>query len=163
SHCRDVVAAVSRAGGFGVLGALAFTPDELDVELAWIDDHVEGKPYGVDLVMPAKYVGAGGKQPSEAELAAMIPQEHRDFRERVLPEHSVAPRPREHEGPMKAAGLGADVQATTAVEIALKHPTKLLVNALGPPPKDVVDTAHEHGVLVGALVGSPRHAVKQVD
>ena len=60
SHCRDVVAAVSRAGGYGVLGALAYTPDQLEIELNWIDEHVEGKPYGVDIVMPAKYVGKGG-------------------------------------------------------------------------------------------------------
>src|SRR5579864_8187652 len=89
SHCRDVVAAVSRAGGFGVLGALAFSPDELEVELAWIDEHVEGRPYGVDLVMPASYVGAGGRQPSEAELTAMIPAEHRAFVDTLLAEHQV--------------------------------------------------------------------------
>src|ERR687896_2690847 len=58
SHCRDVVAAVSRAGGMGVLGALYFTPEELELELKWIDEHVGGKPYGVDVVMPAKYEGA---------------------------------------------------------------------------------------------------------
>ena len=60
SHCRDVIAAVSRAGGFGVLGALAFTPEELEIELNWIDEHVDGKPYGVDIVMPMKYMGKGG-------------------------------------------------------------------------------------------------------
>src|ERR1700747_1224562 len=52
SHCRDVVASVSRAGGFGVLGATAFTPDQLDLELKWIDDHIDGKPYGVDVLIP---------------------------------------------------------------------------------------------------------------
>ena len=82
SHCRDVVAAVSRAGGLGVLGALAFTPEELEIELKWIDDNIDGKPYGVDLVMPANYIGKGGKQPSEDELRAMIPQEHWDFLEK---------------------------------------------------------------------------------
>nr|BFE86859.1 hypothetical protein GCM10020093_094600 [Planobispora longispora] len=58
SHCRDVVAAVSRAGGMGVLGALYFSPEELEMELKWIDDHVDGRPYGVDVVMPASYAGA---------------------------------------------------------------------------------------------------------
>src|SRR5439155_9152630 len=59
SHCRDVVAAVSRAGGLGVLGALAFpSPEQLEVELRWIDEHVGGKPYGVDVVMPESYAGA---------------------------------------------------------------------------------------------------------
>jgi NAD(P)H-dependent flavin oxidoreductase YrpB (nitropropane dioxygenase family) len=164
SHCRDVVAAVSRAGGLGVLGALAFTPAELEVELNWIDDHVDGKPYGVDLVMPANYVGAGGKQPSAEELSAMIPEGHKQFVEQILQEHHVPPLPAEvAQGRAIAAGLGVDEQATGAVDVALKHPSKLLVNALGPPPKDVVDRAHDHGVLVAALVGSKVHAQKQVD
>lgn len=164
SHCRDVVAAVSRAGGFGVLGALAFTPEELEIELAWIDDHIEGKPYGVDLVMPANYVGKGGVQPSADELRAMIPQEHWDFVEKICERHGIPPLPADYDERARAAGLGVDDQATRAVEIALKHgQVKLLVNALGPPPKEVVDTAHDHGVLVAALVGSKRHAEKQVE
>jgi NAD(P)H-dependent flavin oxidoreductase YrpB (nitropropane dioxygenase family) len=163
SHCRDVVAAVSRAGGFGVLGALAYTPAELEIELKWIDDHIDGKPYGVDLVMPAKYVGAGGKQPSATELAAMIPDGHRVFVEKVLDEHGVPPLPPDPNRRAIAAGLGVDDQAAGSVDVALNHPTKLLVNALGPPPKEVVDRAHDHGVLVAALVGSKVHAQKQVE
>ena len=57
SHCRDVVAAVSKAGGFGVLGAVAFSPEQLETELDWIDAHVGDRPYGVDIIVPAKYVG----------------------------------------------------------------------------------------------------------
>jgi NAD(P)H-dependent flavin oxidoreductase YrpB (nitropropane dioxygenase family) len=163
SHCRDVVAAVTRSGGFGVLGALAFTPEELEIELAWIDDHVDGKPYGVDLVMPANYVGKGGKQPDEHELRAMIPQEYWDYVDAILAEYDIPQLPEDYHERARAAGLGVDDQATRAVEVALKHPIKLLVNALGPPPKEVVDTAHEHGVLVAALVGNKRHAEKQVE
>jgi NAD(P)H-dependent flavin oxidoreductase YrpB (nitropropane dioxygenase family) len=164
SHCRDVVAAVSRAGGLGVLGALAFTPEELEVELKWIDDNIEGKPYGVDLVMPANYVGKGGKQPDEAELRAMIPQEHWDYVEKILADYDVPPLPDDFNERARAAGLGVDDQATRAVDVALAHDgVKLLVNALGPPPKEVVDKAHEHGVLVAALIGNKHHAQKQVD
>lgn len=164
SHCRDVVAAVSRAGGFGVLGALAYTPEELEIELKWIDDHVEGKPYGVDLVMPANYVGKGGKQPSAEELRAMIPQEHWDFVDSILGEFDIPPLPDDYDERARAAGLGVDDQATRAVDVTLQHDgVKLLVNALGPPPKEVVDRAHEHGILVAALVGSKRHAEKQVE
>ena len=97
SHCRDVVAAVSRAGGMGVLGALYFTPEELEIELKWIDEHVDGKPYGVDLVMPAKLLELPrrGHRPAELErqLEAMITQEHRDWVEKVLAEHDVPPLP----------------------------------------------------------------------
>ena len=77
SHCRDVVAAVTNAGGFGVLGALAFSPEQLDMELKWIDEHVGGKPYGVDIVIPAKYVGRNEGDIQKTDLQGMIPEEHR--------------------------------------------------------------------------------------
>jgi NAD(P)H-dependent flavin oxidoreductase YrpB (nitropropane dioxygenase family) len=165
SHCRDVVAAVSKAGGLGVLGALAYSPDQLEIELNWIDEHVDGRPYGVDIVMPAKYVGkGGGAEASLTSLESMIPAEHRQFVEHLLDEYHVAPMPEDLEGaPVKAAGLGVDEEGPGQVEVSLAHPgVKLLVNALGPPPKDVVDQAHEHGLLVGALVGSRQHAERQV-
>jgi NAD(P)H-dependent flavin oxidoreductase YrpB (nitropropane dioxygenase family) len=94
SHCRDVVAAVSKAGGLGVLGALAFSPEQLEIELKWIDEHVDGKPYGVDVVMPASYAGAGDLDPDTMadQLAAMIPDEHKQFIEQVLDEYDVPAR-----------------------------------------------------------------------
>src|ERR1700716_3226374 len=96
SHCRDVIAAVSRAGGFGVLGALAFTPEELEIELNWIDEDVDAKPYGVDIVMPMKYMGKGGGDEADfSNLDAMIPQEHRDFVEQLLDRHHVPELPQE--------------------------------------------------------------------
>lgn len=44
THCRDVVVAVSKAGGFGVLGAVGFTPEQLEIELNWIDEHIGDHP-----------------------------------------------------------------------------------------------------------------------
>ncbi len=80
SHCRDVVAAVSRAGGFGVLGALAFSTEQLEIELNWIDEHVDGKPYGVDIVMPATIAGrrplvAEEHDPAAAQAVRRRPDE----------------------------------------------------------------------------------------
>ena len=164
SHCRDVVAAVSRAGGYGVLGALAYSPDQLEIELTWIDEHVDGKPYGVDIVMPAKYVGkGGGDEASVASLDALIPDEHKRFVEDLLAEHDVPPLPEDLAGATpKAAGLNVDAEGPGQVEVSLAHGASMLVNALGPPPPDVIETAHEHGVLVGGLVGSKQHAERQV-
>ena len=165
SHTRDVVAAVSKAGGLGVLGALAFSPDQLELELRWIDEHVDGRPYGVDVVMPASYAGAGGEldpERMETQLADMIPQEHKDFIERVLAEHHVPPLGDDEEVGSGLLGWTHE-GARPQVEIALAHPIRLLVNALGPPPKDVVDLAHEQGVKVAALVGSLAQAERQVN
>jgi NAD(P)H-dependent flavin oxidoreductase YrpB (nitropropane dioxygenase family) len=163
SHCRDVVAAVSRAGGFGVLGALAFSPDQLEIELKWIDEHVDGKPYGVDVVMPAKYAGAGELDPERMgeQLGEMIPQQHRQWLDKLLDEYHVPELPEEE----RTEGLLGWVheKGREQVEIALGHPIKLLANALGPPPKDVVDLAHEHGVKVAALSGSVQQAERHVN
>jgi NAD(P)H-dependent flavin oxidoreductase YrpB (nitropropane dioxygenase family) len=162
SHCRDVVAAVSRAGGMGVLGALYFTPEELELELKWIDEHAGGRPYGVDVVMPATYEGADLGDAGElmAKLQGMIPEAHRRFVDELLAEHGVEPLSDEGAGRYL---LGwTDVTARPQVEVALKHPIALLANALGPPPADVVEQAHEHGVRVAGLASSARHARKQV-
>jgi NAD(P)H-dependent flavin oxidoreductase YrpB (nitropropane dioxygenase family) len=163
SHCRDVVAAVSKAGGMGVLGALAYTPEELEMELKWIDDHVDGKPYGVDVVMPASYEGAEFA-PEEllGRLQAMIPEGHRQFVEDLLTGHGVPPLSADAEAGKKLLGW-TDATARPQVEVALRHPIALLANALGPPPRDVVDLAHSHGVKVAALASTPRHALKQVE
>jgi NAD(P)H-dependent flavin oxidoreductase YrpB (nitropropane dioxygenase family) len=164
SHCRDVVAAVTRAGGMGVLGALYFTPEELEIELNWIDEHCDGKPYGVDLVMPAKVQLPEGVKADdlEGQLEDMITQEHRDFVEKVLAEYDVPPLPDDVQRGHHLLGW-TDATARPQIDVALQHSPALLVNALGPPPKDVVDTAHEHGIKVAALASSPRHARKHVD
>lgn len=160
SHCRDVVAAVSKAGGFGVLGALAFTPEQLEIELAWIDAHVDGKPYGVDVVMPAKYEGSDQGGVTKEALEGMISEKHREFVTQLLARFQVPALP---EGEKIESLLGwSDAGGRGHVEVALNHPIKLLVNALGPPPKDVIAQAHAHGVKVAALVGTVAQALKQV-
>ncbi len=171
SHCRDVVAAVTNAGGMGVLGALAFTPDELEQELTWIDEHVGGKPYGVDVVMPVKTVDrdAGIDDVSDigAKLREHIPQTHWDYVDKVLADHGVDVEARS--GELAAgSGLSAGVLGWTAatgspqIDIALQHPISLLASALGPPPKAAIDQAHEQGVKVAALIGRVEQAVRDV-
>src|SRR6266511_451300 len=97
SHCRDVVAAVTNAGGLGVLGAVAFEPEALEVELAWLDEHVGDRPYGVDIVIPSKYEGMGIEDMSpdelEAELKKHVPNEHREFAAKILADHGVPDLP----------------------------------------------------------------------
>ena len=160
SHCRDVVVEVSRAGGMGVLGANRFSPEQLELELRWIDDHIEGKPYGVDVIMPAKYVGKETEDPEHgvdvAALQKMVPQGHRDFVEKLLEEYQVPHLP----PGLETVALG-ETRGRAHLEVAFAHPIALIANALGPPPKDVVEFAHERGLTVAGLAGSVRHAIKQ--
>ncbi len=174
SHCRDVVAAVTNAGGFGVLGALAFSPEQLELELRWIDEHVDGKPYGVDTVMPMSYEGKErglGQADESGEVDAsvfrdLIPQATKDWIERVLEEYEVPPlgdAPEEATSAGNSGLLGwTEGGGRNHVDVALRHEgVKLLVNALGPPPKDIIELAHAHGVKVAALTGAVEHAQRQ--
>ena len=157
TRAKEVVVEVSKVGGMGVFGAIAFAVDELEPELEWIDQHIDGRPYGVDVVMPAGIVDA-----APPDLESMIPERHRAFVEDVLARYHVPALPESDE---EWNGLLAWVhnQARSQVDIALSHPIKLLANALGPPPADVVEKAHAHIVLVAALIGKAEHAQRQVE
>ena len=161
SHCRDVVAAVSKAGGFGVLGAVGFPPEQLEVECAWIDEHAGGRPYGVDIVIPGKYEGMGELDPKklEADLLAAIPEQHRKFADALLEKHGVPKLP-PGEKPVGDGLLGwTAATATPQVEVALRHErVRLIANALGTPPADVIERVHSTGRLMAALCGSAKQA-----
>ncbi|BCM72364.1 MULTISPECIES: NAD(P)H-dependent flavin oxidoreductase [Streptomyces] len=151
-----VAAAISRAGGFGVLGAVRYTaPDDLKRDLDWLDAHAGGRPYGLDVVMPAKKV----EGVSEADVEAMIPEEHRRFVRDTLAAHGV-PELAEGEAPGWRITGWMEQVARTQLDVAFDYPIRLLANALGSPPADVVTRAHDRDVLVAALAGSARHARK---
>jgi NAD(P)H-dependent flavin oxidoreductase YrpB (nitropropane dioxygenase family) len=163
SHCRDVVAAVSKAGGLGVFGAVAFSAEDLEVELRWLDEHVGDRPYGVDIVIPSRYEGMGIEDMTptelEAEMRTHVPDGHRVFADKILADHGVPPLP---EGEKHHELLGwTAVTAAPQVEVILRHDkASLVANALGTPPADVVAQIQSTGRLVGALCGSVRHALK---
>ena len=162
THCRDVVAAVSKAGGMGVLGAVGFSPEQLEMELDWIDDNVGGKPYGVDTVMPQKSVDVEGGDAKEmlAQIKSMIDANHWRYVDELMERFDLPDLP---EGTEVGGVLGwTDEVAHRQVEIALSHPISLIANALGSPPKDVIDQAHAHGVKVAALAGKAVHAERHV-
>ncbi len=166
SHCRDVVAAVSRAGGFGVLGATAFTLDQLELELKWIDDHIDGKPYGVDVLIPENLAVKYDKGVTTQSLVEHIPQQHKDFVRDLLSRHGIEPSQAIEEGRVRSPDAPVPFQpeyALKLLEVAFNHPIKLIANALGVPPQAMIDMGHQHRVPVAALVGAPEHAVRQVN
>jgi NAD(P)H-dependent flavin oxidoreductase YrpB (nitropropane dioxygenase family) len=163
SHARDVVVAVSKAGGMGVLGAINLSPAELDAELSWIDAHIDGMPYGVDLIVPNKFEGKG-EDVSNAQLLAALPDAHKAFAAKVLADYGIS-----------ADGIEEDRArhlffrrnltpegAAEVLKVAFSHPIALVANALGVPPQVMLDLGRQHGVAVAALVGAKEHALRQV-
>ena len=166
SHCRDVVAAVTKAGGMGVLGATNLSGEELEIELNWIDSQVNGLPYGVDLIVPNNFVGKGENLTDE-QMLEKIPQSHKDFANSILEKHGIKVDPEELDSDrVNHLRFGKNMTpegASESLRVAFNHPIKMIVNALGMPPKEMVDMAKERNVLVGALVGAKKHAINQVN
>jgi NAD(P)H-dependent flavin oxidoreductase YrpB (nitropropane dioxygenase family) len=161
SRTPAVVAAVSRAGGLGVLGAVAYDTDQLKEHLDWIADNTGGRPWGVDVVMPASHAGADGAAVTESDFAAMIPARTKAFVADLLQQHGIPELPKD-EGAWHSLLAWTEEQTRPQVELAISYDIALLANALGPPPQDIVASAHDKGILVAALTGSVRHAQKQI-
>ena len=162
THCRDVVVAVSKAGGFGVLGVVGFSIEQLEIELDWIDDNIGDAPYGVDIVLPNKYEGEGEMDIGKLtqNLKDMIPKEHLDFTKKLLDENNV---PELSEDVSLESGLLGWTEATAIpqIDVILEHPkVRLVANALGTPPVDIIEKIHSHDKLVAALCGTPSQAAR---
>jgi NAD(P)H-dependent flavin oxidoreductase YrpB (nitropropane dioxygenase family) len=162
SHCRDVVAAVTKAGGFGVLGAVAYAPEHLEIALTWLDDHVGDRPYGVDVIVPARYVGDESGGISTKQAGALIPKEHRDFLTGLLERYGIS----RHDDPGRGGSerpMPFSTQSThELLNVVWRHrKVRLIANALGPAPDYLVADGHARGIVVASLVGTVDHALRQ--
>lgn len=161
SHCRDVVVEVSKAGGLGVLGVARMAPERLREELRWIDAHIGGRPYGIDVLMPSSYEDFGDLKFAPTRL---LPKEHLDFVHRLLDDAGVPALPADEAERIERELVGSFTftpkESEQMIEIALEHPIRLIVNALGSPPPALVERAHARGIRVAAMAGAPRHALR---
>lgn len=170
SHCRDVVAAVSKAGGLGVLGAVSHTPEQLEIDLDWIEDEIGDRPYGVDLIVPAKYAGDEGGGYTMDDIRRLIPPEAKAFVDDILRRYEVPELPADDDdtrtnanrrssgsAPFSAASAGPQL------DITLAHRTAFVANALGPPPQFMIDQVKSAGRVMGALAGRAAHAQRHVN
>jgi NAD(P)H-dependent flavin oxidoreductase YrpB (nitropropane dioxygenase family) len=162
THCRDVVVEVSKAGGIGVLGAAGYNAETLEIELAWIDEHIDGMPYGVDLIAPTS-MAVTDDNSSPEQILDMVPDEHRHFAAGILARHDIDTADVYQGQRGGAGGFLTSGKAANIIDVAFSHPIKLIANALGVPPRYMLEMGKERGVAVAALVGAKEHATKQVE
>jgi NAD(P)H-dependent flavin oxidoreductase YrpB (nitropropane dioxygenase family) len=163
SHCRDVVVAVTNAGGLGVLGELARTPDQIAQDIKWIRERVGDKPFGIDLVFPASVPPSANLE----DLAAQIPDEHRAFIQSLRDRYNLPPpahRPENTENGLGSArgGLFSQEHGRRQLDVALEERVPLLASGLG-SPAFVVEAAHARGIKVAGLIGRTRQARREVE
>jgi len=161
SHCRDVVAAVTNAGGFGVLGAVAHSPDQLEIDLTWIEEQVHGRPYGLDLLLPQKYAGADEGGIDRESVRQLLPPEQQEFVDDILRRYGVPELDEETKNLIWGRGGTLSISPKgyePLLDITFAHQVRLVASALGPPPPALIERAHGSDVLVAALAGTRTHA-----
>ena len=166
SHCRDVVVEVTKAGGYGVLGAATFSPAQLEAELRWIDQHVGGRNYGVDVIIPTQYDKEA--ETTLEDIETLIPQEHRDFMDNILAQSGVPQLPpddrkRIHREIIDGRGNMTPDGARRLLAVAFQHrQVNMVVSALGSPPPDVIADLKARNIVIGAMCGKAAHAARHM-
>ncbi|HJN92003.1 MAG TPA: nitronate monooxygenase family protein [Dehalococcoidia bacterium] len=161
THCKDVAAAVSNAGGVGVLGELGRTPDEIVEDIAWLRERVGDKPFGIDLVFPASIPASTMNM---EDLEAQIPQEHREFVSDLMTRHDIpaATQPPAG-GPMSGmVGMLSQENARKQLDAAIETNVPIIASGLG-SPAFAVEAAHARGIKLMGLIGRVRQAQREVD
>jgi len=156
THCKDVAVAVINSGGFAVLGEAMHTPDDIAADIQWIRDRVDGKPFGIDLVLPASVPAAA----SLDELLEKIPEEHNSFAKHIKEKYDV-PDPKEAIALHQWGGLNQEL-GRAQLDVLLDERVPLIASGLG-SPAFILDAAHERDMLVFGLVGKARQAKRQLE
>ena len=155
AHTKDVIVAVTNAGGIGVLGGVGRTPAELRSDIRWIKERVRDKPFGVDLLVPASFV-----EGNREDLEELIPQAHRDFLENLRSENGISEAKPRREGGTGSPNLLRE--ARESLEVVFEEKVPIFASGLG-SPAFILEEAHAAGTRVWGLVGLPRQARRQVE
>ena len=155
-HTKEVVAAVTNAGGIGVLGTTQLLKDEFRRDVRWICDQVGDKPFGIDTLLPATF-----QEGNVEDLEAMIPQEHRDFVERLQLDNEI---PDPSTPPPWQPSVGADLlqRARDHIDVTLEERVPIFASGLGNPAV-ILDRAHAAGTKVWGLIGMTRQARREFE
>ena len=166
----ELVAAVSEAGGMGVVGGSGLTPDDLRSQIRETRKLTD-KPIGVDLILPAKVAVGAGNTRSEVrtQLKTNFPQQVA-FVEKLMAQHGLEQTELDNEFVVantsgdrgEPPGSNQRNMIQQQVDVIMEEDVQMFAAGLG-DPSWVVPMAREKGITVMGLVGSPRNAIRQVE
>ncbi len=170
----ELVAAVSEAGGLGIVGAASMPPDEIERQVRRIRD-LTSKPFGVDVLLPSGVAAprpegaAASAQPAQAQAAGApksprdyLPQPHRDFIASAEREFHLPPRGADQDWTAGMRRLGASDFSKKQVEAILDLKVPVFASGLG-NPAPYVEAFHAQGAKVIGLVGNVKNARRVAD
>lgn len=149
-----LVAAVSNAGGLGVLGCSNLPPEEIERRIAAVRAATD-KPFGVDLLLPASLAVAPGSRAAVRQEIRDNHPEHWAFLEELHTRFGIPENPFQQDHVISAELIKSQI------EVTLNARVPVFAAGLG-DPAIVVPQAHEIGMTVLGLCGSPRNAARQV-
>lgn len=171
----ELTAAVSNAGGLGVLGASLMTLDEMRDAIRRTRELTD-KPFGVDLLLPSieqfKAPAADGAPAEELTpqklrelIKAILPKEHQEYVKKLMDEIGVEPV--DVDAAPRGSGVKLSMDLTTlrvneAVRIVLEEKVPVFASGLGNPGFMVPD-AHAQGMVVMGLVGNVKNARRMAE
>ena len=152
-----LVAAVSNAGGLGVLGDSFRTLDEMDEGIKELKKLTNGRPYGVDFLLPA--TRADVTATSNKEVFEQIVKEY--------PGHvAVMKEIIKQEGLEEAEVSEGEPMSTDLlkrkIEVVLDNKVPVFAAATGEPPEWFTERGHQMGMQFIGMCGAVRHAERQV-
>ena len=154
----ELAAAVSNGGGLGVLGGSGYGPERLREEINKIRGLTD-KPFGVDLLLPANYMGEAAKKPPPADPRDLVPVEVSDGLKAILADLDVpwleAP-PVETETRPTLQGRGGGM-SDAQMEVVIEEKVPVFAAGLG-SPAPWIDRLHANGTVVLSLVGNVKNA-----
>jgi NAD(P)H-dependent flavin oxidoreductase YrpB (nitropropane dioxygenase family) len=156
THCKDVVAAVINAGGFAVLGEAMHTPDEISADIKWVRERIGGKPFGLDLVLPASVP----PKDTLEQLLAKIPETHRKYAQSIKEKYNV-PDPKGQVALHQWGGLNQEM-ARAQLDVILEERVPVFSSGLG-SPAFIIKAAHERGIKIFGLIGKTRQAKREIE
>src|SRR5258706_553177 len=121
----------------------------------------QGRRAGTGPARLGELTASQNSQPEQPARTAS--QQHRDFVAALLEEHGIPADGPAGQSKLPTSVSISDEAGEQLLDVAFRHPIKLIASALGTPPAFMIDRARQAGVPIAALVGAKEHAIKQVN
>ena len=152
----ELTAAVSNAGGLGVIGGAGFSPDRLREEIAKVRSMTD-KPFGVDLLLPSNFLGGAASGEIPRDPRELIPESSKAGMRKIADDLGIEWKPVEQVNSPLANRRQGGGMSDDQMEVVIDEKVPVFAAGLG-TPAPWLDRLHANGTKVLSLVGNTKNA-----